>query len=716
MDKIQNYEIQKEKVFNKHKGKINWKEDVDWEKFFAEELYECENIEEFINKYGFADDKTDELKKLKDKYKYPNKFINKIKQCTSQNLKELLNNYKRQNKNKEFLWRNRGLTEEIAREIIEDFDCVNIKEGKIHITVSLPLSPFFKVNSEKIFQKLRLKWDKCIGYDEDEREGKIKWPLYPDQNGIFSPDLEERELEKECYDIKAFRGITYNEILTPIYKLNKDKKQIKNIFGTEGSEENNITTKFKEEKCKLKRTLKRDKLQKAIKTLELKETLFKKILGKIRKILLEEDWDIKVRITKGGLANLFFEKELKKNKLYDIKDFAEEKGKLLISPYSKEELIKQRFSTEDREQLLEIGLLRKEQVFTSYLNAAAIWIAYMFLKNGKCEYEKECAKFWKCKELEDPWNVMYKAKASGSIHDTPPLRNYCVTFYLKDVEGIAWGVDKPLSTREHFDCPGDIYKCEKRPECFIRYLGHSLLALSTNTYAIKEDPDRLKRPWFTQKELENFAKRDLSRWRGELCLIDSETILVCTSSDIEMINKEGQEVEYDIYWKSIIKGISLLVSCKTLAMDISRTLFECIRKYRDEPKAAGEILDTLKIISHLLSRARFIATPSNISRARYIREKFEVYIKASGLSEIINNIEKDYDELNEAIHASMGLKLTRDLVPLAFFTLLGTVILVFLELKGMKCNKIPICKTTIIFFVAFGITCLLKNIYKWIKK
>lgn len=688
MDEIK--QKKKDILKNFDKYKVKWEElkeeikkDETWGKIWSEKdkIFECASEYELSKK---------DLQGLNKKSQNKDEFIKELKEVFNQNqnkLKDFLT--------LEYLWRNRNLTEEIAREIIEDFDCVKVKKGEIHIVVSLPLGPFFKGKFEQKFQELRLTddWKEFIGYDE--KEGKIKWPLY--QNGIFTFDLSERILEKKCYDIKAFRGITYNEILTPIYKLDKENKkdQITKLLD---EIEKDIPKAFEEEKRKLSEELSGDELKEASKTLKSKEVFIKKVFGKIRKTLLEEEmWDIKVRLTKSGLVNLFFKKELKKNKLYDIKDFAEEKGKLLISPYSEEELTNQRFSKKDVEQLLEIGLLKKEQVFTSYLNAAAIWITHIFLKNCNLVSVQEIPPHIReiheyiVTNLKDPWNVGYKAPGvehedphtEGSPrHDMPPLRNYCVIFLLKDVEGMAWGFNKPLSTRVHFDCPGDIYKCEKRAECFIRYLGHSLLALSTNTYMIKEDHDPLKRPWFTQKELENFAKHDLSRWRGELCLIDSETILICTSSDIEMINKEGQKVAYDTYWRSIIKGVSLLVSCKTLAMDISRHLFDYIRWHRNNPgpEETDKILKRLNIISHLLSRARFIATPSNISRARYIREKLEAYIKAIGLPEIINNIEKDYDELNKAIHASIELKINSKILWLTVFMAVLTFVLIIMEL------------------------------------
>lgn len=557
----------------------------------------------------------------------------------------------------EFFWKNKSLTKEIAPEIIEDFgENVKIDEGRVYIVVSLSLVPFFRDNFEENFQELRLKddWEKCIDFDKTG-----KGPLCT--NGIFTYDEkeDEREIEKVCYDIKAFRGITYNELLTPIYTFNKGE----------------ITNIFDEIKERINEKI----------DINVKAEFLKKCFEKIKQDIVESCWNIKIRITKGGLVNVFFEKNFKN---VDINIFAEEKRKLIRSPYSEFENDVQvkRFIEKNK-------LLKKEQVFTSYLNAAAIWITHIFLK---CNYEK-IAKILKIKEgkkwtdcLEDPWNVMYKASPTkdASIYNAPPLRNYCVVFHFKNVKGIKWG-EKIIPAEKHFDCPADIATCKKREgdNCFITLFGHSLLALLTNTYIVNDGQRRLIPPKFTKRELENFAKRDLSRWRGELCFIDSETILICTPSNIEYINKEGHKVKYDEYWKSIIKGFSLLVSCKTLAMDISRQLFDCIQQHRNKPKEAEKILKRLNIISHLLSRVRFIATPSNISRARYVREKLEVYIKAIGLPEIINNIEKDYDELNKAIHASIESKRTEQiknltflLVPLTFVTVFGTLILALIEL------------------------------------
>ncbi len=691
-------EDKKNKIFDEYNNKKpNWKEEI------AEKIWEeIENIKEPYS--TCVAPRYQKLEKLKTKYGTDkNKFL-------SESESELKN----------ILWDNRELTEEIAPEIIEDFDCVTAKEGTIHIVVSLPLGPFFKGGYEERFQKLRLtnKWERYIDFDKLGKGTLCK-------NGIFTYDEKEREIEKVCYDIKAFRGFTYNELLTPIYKLDRENKkdQITKLF--DKIENNDVPEAFEnekkeeeekekeKEKRKLSKELSGSELEEAVKTLESKEVFIKKVFGKTRNTLLEEEkWDIKLRLTKGGLVNIYFEKNLvadfckkefkepysieglwneikphqygiglqtpynsidwlnellkvpdfygklkskintiklsdhiihlvkktneyrdknfselsndeksnikKLNRLlleetypdktpkshYNIEKFAEEKRDLMRDPYSNDELKEQKLTKEDIKRISEIKLLKEEQVFTSYLNAAAIWIIHIFLKEILQELQepkgckvdekkekREIAKILGIKKgkkvtdyVECPWEVMHETEVSNTKdtikHKIPPLRNYCVTFLLKDVEGMAWGFNKPLSTRVHFDCPADITTCEKRKECFIKFLGHSLLALSTNTYVYK-DKD-LKRPWFTQKELENFAKKDLSRWRGELCFIDSETIVICTPPDIEDIDKEGSKVTYDNYWKYIIKSFSLLVSCKTLAMDISRNLFECIRQHRDK--------------------------------------------------------------------------------------------------------------------------------------
>lgn len=658
MDKIKQKKKDILKKFDKYE--VKWEElkeeikkDEPWGKIWEgkEALFECAIEYELSKK---------DLKGLMEKSQNKDEFIKESKSVFDSNQNNLKNFL-----TMEFLWRNRNLTEKIAREIIEDFDCVKVKEGKIYIVVALPLGPFFK--DEEEFQKLRLTEDWKNYIDYVEREGNLIWLLH--QNGIFVRDKEERELEKQCYDIKAFRGITYNEILTPIYRLessNFNEIFARGIRSISASELGNQKKEF-----------------------------FTDVLRRVQELLT--GWDIKVRITKGGLVNIFFEKDFP-NRDYDIKDFADKKRDLMVNPYL-------------GGRLENLKLLKGEQIFTSYLNAAAIWITYIFLKF--CNLDQNLVQGIApitleritriVRNLKDPWDVGHKAPHTEEPprHDIPPpLRNYCVTFLLKDVEGIAWGFDKPLPTGVHFDCPSDIFRCEKRRDgCFIRYLGHSLLALSTNTYVYKDG--ELKRPWFTQKELENFAKRDLSRWRGELCFIDSETILICTSSRIVKINKEGQPVEYDTYWKSIIKGFSLLVSCKTLAMDISRHLFDCIRQHRHKTERTEKILKRLDIISHLLSRTRFIATPSNISRARYVREKLEAYIEAIGLHEIVSNIEKDYDELDKAIHASIESKrnnlillLTFLLVPATILTAIGTVIMVcgididrIVDIINITCNE-----------------------------
>ncbi len=172
-------EGKKKKIFDEYednKKKPNWKEEI------AEKIWEeIENIKEPYSACPYSTcvaPKYQKLNKLKTEYeKDKKKFLNELP-----------------SKLKDILWDNRELTEEIAPEIIEDFNCVTAKEGTIHIVVSLPLGPFFKGKFEKEFQALRLTecWKDYINYYEIK--GKTKGPLY--RTGIFTPDEEERELTR----------------------------------------------------------------------------------------------------------------------------------------------------------------------------------------------------------------------------------------------------------------------------------------------------------------------------------------------------------------------------------------------------------------------------------------------------------------------------------------------------------------------------------------
>lgn len=709
----------KKEIFDKYKDKIKWEEVDKEDKKCENKIWKEEYDIEFARKYNLDTNTLNELKNLKSSVLSGSEFIAKLKERFERQdkLQRFLDDYKM-----EFLWKNRNLTEEIAPEIIANYDSVEIKKGTINIIVSLSLEPFFRKTYEVKFQEVRLskKWGEFIGFDEESGEGTLCDTC---KTGIFTYDKRERELEKDGYDIEAFRGIAFNELLTPIYKLNKNK--VKEIFD---EKEKDIS----EERIKD----------------DTKREFFKFVFGKIKGIV--NDWDIiKVKITKGGLANIFFEKDFKD---CDIKDFAVEKRKLMRSPYSEKEMDKIKNSIIDnihesnkgvefldkveqsvKEFLKKNKLLKREQVFTSYLNAAAIWITHIFLR--ECEVYKKVAEILginKKKEwtdyLEYPWGVRYKAIATVA-HNTPPIRNYCVVFRFNGVKGISWGFDKPLKIERHFDCPADITNCPKKEECFIRFLGHSLLALSINTYIVDEgcsDPKQTQtylRPWFTQKELENLAKRDLSRWRGELCLVESETIVICTSEESEKheIDMEGQEIKYDKYWASIIKGFSLLLGCKTLAQDIGRLLLDCIWQHRNKLKDVKEIQETLNTVSHLLSRTRFTATPSNISRAKYVREKFEAYIEATGLSEIIKNIGDDYDELHAAIHSSIEIKGTKAINWLTFFLVvltipitIGTAVLVRGEVCVQNIKKYAVegIVITLCIVLLWGICFLFRKIWK----
>jgi len=496
---------------------------------------------------------------------------------------------------------------------------LSIKKGNIYGVISLSLCPFFIKEIEDKFYELRLseEWGEFVGYDsmmnqksnELEKRGKLKKRV-KDYNKSFKHDEHERSLEKNGLKMEAFRGIAYEELLTPIYKLNKEKFNTSKI-----------------------------------------PVIIQK---QVNEILLD-CWKIKIKLTKEGLATLFFEKEISKE--YDIEHYISKTRKLLSIDVDGEEL-------------------------ESPLGNSAIQIAYSFLQ--EYEVDKKIAKILKkekCCENDsenylkkDRKNIRYESFISF-VPGIPPARNYFIAYHFKGVEGKENGCGVPIRLEDHFNCPGEPHRCKKKMkgECFIVKFGNELLSLSTNLYR-----DTKKHFTFTQKQIEELAKRNQSRCSGELCLVESESTIICTQENSETIYVAGQPIDYNDYWKCIIKGFSLMIECKTLAMIIGRLLYDCAWHHRNQGKDGikrsengqgdnqkevkfkikdiEDIRKELSVISNLLSRTRMTATPSNIARATYFRDKLEAFTKALGLQEIIKNIEEDYDNVNRSISSSIDAR------------------------------------------------------------
>jgi len=452
----------------------------------------------------------------------------------------------------------------------KEFDNLSVKEGRIIMIVSITLSAFFEKKIEGKFFKVRYnkKWCDFVKFN-----GELHEKIEKHGAELLTYDEDERKLEKELYDIEAFRGIVFNDLFTPVYKVKKDaiSGKIEKIFGKK------IMAEHKYE------------------------------IDKITHMLKVID-HIKIRITQDGLANIIFEKEVnshptrrfacvgceftkKDNQGFiDLKDIIEQIIDFLSSPYKQDGT-----KTEVRNLTEDL----KQQIFSSNLYLVAIWIISIFLRVKKhCIVEKVVKNILNesmkkpDKHLKNPWNVCYKSIASFA-DEAPPIRNYCVFYYFKGLQGEVDG--KTIDIKNHFACPDNINECENDDikECFIKKFGHSLLSLSESFYTIKNvNMEKNKEKMiFSQKAIEDIAKRNLSRHVGELCLIDSEAVIIATSTDITKLSISGDEIEYDRYWKSIIRGFTLLLNCKTLLQITGRLLFECMYDEKKKKKDLDRIED-----------------------------------------------------------------------------------------------------------------------------
>ena len=113
-----------------------------------------DNLWENLDKNGIC--KVIENKKFLNKYKIIESDIQRLKQLLKdttikdeQIRIEIANHPKLNPANlKNFLFEERQLTEEIVPQVLEKFEELQIKNGKICATLSISLSPFFKEKTE----------------------------------------------------------------------------------------------------------------------------------------------------------------------------------------------------------------------------------------------------------------------------------------------------------------------------------------------------------------------------------------------------------------------------------------------------------------------------------------------------------------------------------------------------------------------------------------
>jgi hypothetical protein len=285
---------------------------------------------------------------------------------------------------------------------------------------------------------------------------------------------------------------------------------------------------------------------------------------------------------------------------------------------------------------------------------------------------------------------------------------------------------------DHFDCPNDIDHCPKKKEegesCFIYDFGDLLIALLDNSF-IKISTDKYEVPEVKVRNILKIPEYDLSTWKGELCLIESESIII--SNQDRKINVSGVDIDYNDYWRGIIKGMSFLSGHKTSSQIIERTILECIADYRtiDERKEGNEDIDIkhigkkMSIVSNLLSRSRLAINPSRIARSANARDKYERFIKTIGLREIVINIEGNFSVLDNAITQYTDFQ-SQDVlkrmaflaIPLAIIIALGTIILI-IELEPIRialgeATFVKLYGAGILFIIVSFITFLVYS-FRW---
>jgi len=535
---------------------------------------------------------------------------------------------------------------------------IYIEKGTIYVTLSISLSPFFKNKIEKNFYKLRLNnnWGNFLKYNTNNHDDKTLHSIVKKKEFFTFDEEELNEIYKFAYKAEIFRGIVADELTTPIYKFNKDQK----------NNCNDINFEF----------------------------------------INEIGWDIKIRLTKDGLSTIFLEKTLKKNSM--LEDFINERW-VLISNRITENILDNILNEYEKSRKKIKNVINncevKKQFFRqTYLNQIGVLITYIFLE--KHDIAKHILKSLDIKIsknsssndfLEPPINVKYNTFNSFK-KDTKPLRNYMIAYHLRGVKGKSSHSDEYIYLDDHFNCPEDISKCEKyaQKNCFINLFGSSLLSLARNSY---REPCLIEE--YTQKQRASIAKRDLARNKGQLCFIESETVVICTPENYDL-RIAGQKTKLDNYWKSIIRGFSLIIECKTFAQITSRLIYELMWQHKnlnedkkeisndDSLKLEGieDIHNYLNVISSFIARIRLTAESSNISRSTNAREKFEEFEKVIGIPGIVENIEKDYDDISTSVRTSVDnetnkkiVMLTDILVPLTVVIAIGTLILILLEYK-----------------------------------
>ncbi len=311
---------------------------------------------------------------------------------------------------------------------------------------------------------------------------------------------------------------------------------------------------------------------------------------------------------------------------------------------------------------------KKEQVFNKRLwTLSIVSLFYFFEKTPDFKAQLEKIVGGECKDGDDVdlkdrfLNVRHRVKPFANL---PPTRNYFIVYHL------------PSSMLADSVGPDPIFsKVPKREAC-----KYSELNFALNSVYPGESLMQTK-----EQDESVLLGLDLSNLKNEHCFISSEVGIIV--NDNKRIYFGGANIPYDDYWRCIIKGLGFLTGGKTLLQVVQsslvgmnsglRLVMDDEFNHKDEVKGSPrhfrfiikpwriirgdrvksffniKLLLELKrllqenfYIADLRAKLRIALEPSSMSRAPFIRKKFENYMKVSGLKDLSKALNENSHEFN----------------------------------------------------------------------
>lgn len=554
------------------------------------------------------------------------------------------------------------------------------ESGRISICSCYSLAPFFADAIADKFFAVRTddRWRRFVDHTDnlDLSKGQNLMQRVKSDRRIdgslahFEMDDGERRKEATGYHSEVFRGILFNDYLTPIYRVSNGYRVLRQLWSDR-------------------------RLSKLKGTHERRRALLHMIIGEAAG--RTRDWTIKLKLTKSGLATVFLYLEV--DGKADTATYRDRVRGLAATPYDKE-------GYKNRRRLLQLQSLlqddaqdavRKDrQLFTSYLHVVSICVIHVFLArfrvheevekvlgpdivsdkvdaNGdEVSREERASVEREAFYLKSPWAVRYSADAVIG-GETPPLRNYCIAYHLNDVSGSNGRDVHWLFRHKEFGKQG----AELEKKAFVETYGDVLISM-LNTAYVRSGPDWAVPP-FTGKVRDSLFEKDMARWRSGLFYVDSESVLILSPSGVDY-TVGGVSTSYDDYWYNIVKVLFFLVGCKTLLQVLGRITLYCAKtqlrwerseehdeggneqRSRGNEDKLGHLRQSLEAVSFLLSHARKAITPAQIARPSHVRVKLGEFNRVNGIPEILDSVRQDFEEVYRKIMARGDQGIARQVV------------------------------------------------------